>query len=210
MAEAVISHNTWVHRIVRVGVRPLARTPLTPNHLTTLRLITGIAAGCAFAVGTPGAELTGVAVMVASLLLDRADGELARQSGKISQSGHRYDMIADGLSNGAVFAGLGIGLVESHLGLWAPLLGLLTGIAAIAGEMIVMRLDALGLQTTEQIGGWWGFDADDGMFLVPVAVVFGFALPLLAVAFIGAMVAAIIFLILLWRRSGSGVVTEDT
>lgn len=210
MAEAVISHNTWVHRIVRVGVRPLVQTPLTPNHLTTLRLITGIAAGCAFAAGTPGAELAGAAVMVVSLLLDRADGELARQSGKISQSGHRYDMIADGLSNGAVFAGLGIGLVESHLGLWALLLGLITGVAAIAGEMVVMRLDALDLQNTAQLGGWWGFDPDDGMFLVPIAVVSGFALPLLAVASVGAIVAAVVFLILLWRRSGSGVVTEDT
>lgn len=205
MAEAVISHNTWIHRIVRVGVRPLVKSPVTPNHLTTLRLVTGIGAAGAFAAGTEDLRLIGVAIMAVSLLLDRADGELARQSGKMSQAGHRYDLIADGLSNGAVFIGIGIGLADGVIGLWALALGLVTGGAAIAGELLLMRLDSLGLQNTAQLGGWWGFDPDDGMFLVPVAVALGFSLELLVVASVGAMVAAMVFLILLWRRSGSGV-----
>ena len=46
-----MSHNTWIHRIVRVGVRPLVATPVTPNQLTTLRLASGLAATAAFAVG---------------------------------------------------------------------------------------------------------------------------------------------------------------
>lgn len=209
MAEAVISHNTWVHRIVRVPVRLLVKTSVTPNHLTTLRLTTGIGAACGFAVDTPEARMIGVVVMVVSLLLDRADGELARQSGKLSQAGHRYDLIADGLSNGAVFIGIGIGLSDSVLGLWAIALGLLTGAAAIIGEILLMRLDTLGLQNTAQLGGRWGFDPDDGMFLVPIAVAFGFALQLMFVAFVGVLIAAIIFLVLLWRRSGSGVAAED-
>jgi phosphatidylglycerophosphate synthase len=210
MAEAVISHNTWIHRIVRVGVRPLVNTPVTPNHLTTLRLITGIGAASAFAVGTDDARLLGAGVMVASLLLDRADGELARQSGKTSQAGHRYDLIADGLSNCVVFIGIGIGLMDSVLGLWALALGLVSGAAAMAGELLVMRLDTLGLQNTAQLGGWWGFDPDDGMFLVPLAVALGFSLPLLIVASVGAMAAAIVFVILLWRRNGSRVAAEDS
>ncbi len=210
MPEAVISHNTWIHRIVRVGVRPLVNTAISPNHLTTLRLMTGIGAAGAFAVGTPEARMIGAAVMAVSLLLDRADGELARLSGKTTQTGHRYDLIADGLSNGAVFIGIGIGLADSVLGLWALALGLVTGAAAVAGELLLMRLDTLGLQNTAQLGGWWGFDPDDGMFLVPIAVAFGFALQLMVVAFVGAIVAAILLLTLLWRRSGSGVAAEDS
>ncbi|MDC0034036.1 hypothetical protein OAJ57_05725, partial [Alphaproteobacteria bacterium] len=66
-----------------------------------------------------------------------------------------------------------------------------------------------GLQNTAQLGGRWGFDPDDGMFLVPIAVAFGFALQLMFVAFVGVLIAAIIFLVLLWRRSGSGVAAED-
>ncbi|MDA0652970.1 MAG: CDP-alcohol phosphatidyltransferase family protein [Proteobacteria bacterium] len=187
----------------------MVNTPVTPNHLTSLRLLTGIGAACAFAVGTDESRLIGAAVMTLSLLLDRADGELARQSGKMSQAGHRYDLIADGLSNGVVFMGIGIGLADSALGLWALALGLVTGGAAIAGELLLMRMDTLGLQNTAQLGGWWGFDPDDGMFLVPVAVALGVALELLIVASVGAVIAALVFLILLWRRSGSGVAAGD-
>ena len=39
-----MSHNTWIHRGVRILVRPLAKTPVTPNQITTLRLLTGIGA----------------------------------------------------------------------------------------------------------------------------------------------------------------------
>lgn len=115
MAEAVISHNTWVHRLVWVGVRPLVKSPVTPSHLTTLRLVTGIGASGAFAAGAEDARMIGVAMMAVSLLLDRADGELARQAGKMSQAGPRYDLIAYGLSNGSVFIGIGIGLTISVL-----------------------------------------------------------------------------------------------
>lgn len=209
-AEAVISHNTWVHHIVRVGVRPLVKSPVTPNHLTTLRLLTGIGAAGAFAAGTDKARLIGAGIMVVSLLLDRADGELARQSGKMSQAGHRFDLVADGLSNAAVFVGLGIGLAGGVLGLWAIALGLVTGGAAIAGELLLMRLDTLGLQDTAQMGGWWGFDPDDGMFLVPLAVALGFALQLLIVASVGALVAAMVFMVLLWRRGASRGPVQDS
>ena len=63
MAEAVISHNTRVHRLVWVGVRPLVKSPVTPSHLTTLRLVTGIRASGAFAAGAEDARMIGVAMM---------------------------------------------------------------------------------------------------------------------------------------------------
>ena len=65
--------------------------------------------------------MIGVAMMAVSLLLDRADGELARQAGKMSQAGPCYDLIAYGLSNGSVFIGIGNGLTSSVLELWAVL-----------------------------------------------------------------------------------------
>ncbi len=51
-----MSHNTWIHRTVRVAVRPLAAGPITPNQVTTLRLAVGLVAAAALATGTkPGA-----------------------------------------------------------------------------------------------------------------------------------------------------------
>jgi phosphatidylglycerophosphate synthase len=188
----------------------LVNSPVTPNHLTTLRLATGIGAAGAFAAGTDGARLIGAGIMVVSLLLDRADGELARQSGRMSQAGHRYDLIADGVSNAAVFVGIGLGLAGGVLGLWAVALGLVAGAAAIAGELLLMRLDTLGLQKTARMGGWWGFDPDDGMFLVPLAVALGFAPQLLIVASVGALAAAMVFMVLLWRRGASRATAQDS
>jgi len=72
------------HRLARVFVRPLVGGPVTANHLTTLRLLTGVAACIAFACGGRGGEIWGGALWVLSAFLDRADGELARLAGSSS------------------------------------------------------------------------------------------------------------------------------
>src|SRR5688572_13854233 len=94
-----MSTNTLIHRIVRPAVRIVAKTPVTPNHITTLRLATGIAAALAFAAGDAAWSAVGGGIFVFSMLLDRADGELARQTGQSSPGGYWYDIISDGLSN---------------------------------------------------------------------------------------------------------------
>lgn len=183
---------------------------MTPNHLTTLRLVTGLGAAGVFAIGTPGWRTAGVALLVVSLLLDRADGELARQSNRMSQSGHRYDLYADGLSNGAVFVGIGIGLNETILGMWSLPLGILAAISVVAGELILMRLDSLKLVSTADIGGHWGFDPDDGMFAVPLCIALGWDLPLLIAAGIGAPVAALVIGLVLLRRQNVATAAKDS
>lgn len=183
---------------------------MTPNHLTTLRLATSLAAACAFALGTPGWRSAGVALLVLSLLLDRADGELARLSNRISQFGHRYDLYADGFSNGAVFVGLGIGLNETILGMWSLPLGILAAVSVVVGELFLMRLDSLKLLSTADIGGYWGFDPDDGMFAVPLCVVLGWDLPLLIAAGVGAPIAALVFALMLLRRQNIASAAKDS
>ena len=70
-----MSHNTWIHRGVRVVlVEPLSRTPVTPNHLTTLRMVTALAASACLAVGPEFWRFVGAGLFLASALLDRADG----------------------------------------------------------------------------------------------------------------------------------------
>ena len=39
-----MSQVTWVHLAARVCVRPLVSTVVTPNHITTVRLVAGLAA----------------------------------------------------------------------------------------------------------------------------------------------------------------------
>ena len=90
-----MSHDTWAHKLVRVAVRPLARTAVTPNQVTTARLITGLAAVAMLASGDPPWVAVGGAVYIFSMLLDRADGMLARLTGQSSHWGHVYDLICE-------------------------------------------------------------------------------------------------------------------
>ena len=128
-----MSHNTWIHKISRaLVVRPLLRTSVTPNHLTTLRLVTGITASALIASGTPAATNLGSGLFVASIVLDRADGDLARQTNQQSNKGHRYDLLADGLCNSMIFLALGYALHGSSYGPFALVMGIVAGLS-VAG-----------------------------------------------------------------------------
>ena len=95
-----MSHNTWIHKLSRVTiVNPLAKTRVHPNHLTLVRLVTGLGAVAGFATGAvPWVQIGAVAFLV-SMLFDRADGDLARVTGRTSPMGHKLDLIADSLCN---------------------------------------------------------------------------------------------------------------
>ncbi len=125
-----MSQDTLLHRLVRPLVRPLARTPVRPDHLTMLRAATGLAAAGLFLRGGPGAIDAGAALLVASCLLDRGDGELARLTGHFSGHGRRWDLMADCGVDALVFAGLGGG-AWARLGGWGPLLGLSAALAVV-------------------------------------------------------------------------------
>ena len=188
-----MSHNTWGHRLVRFCVRPLVHTPVTPNHLTTLRLLTGLGASALLAVGSPAALAWGAGVFVLSMLLDRADGELARLSGKRSAFGHKYDLVTDGLCNTLVFIGLGVGLSGGSLEWRAIPMGVLAGLAVAAILFLTLRLEALRGERAAELGGAAGFDPDDGILVVPTLIWFELAEELLTAAAVGAPAFAVFF-----------------
>jgi phosphatidylglycerophosphate synthase len=200
-----VSHDTNIHRIVRPAVRLVATTGVTPNHLTTLRLITGLAAAAAFALGDAVWFDIGGAVFLLSTLLDRADGELARQTGRTSTAGHRYDLICDCIATAAAFIGIGFGLVGS-LGPSAALLGLAAG-AGVGG--LFWLLNVLRLARSCTYAFWGGriiVDADDAMIFLPVLIWCGAAeLELIAATVI--TLAAVLGLSLrsFHRRRRSGI-----
>ncbi len=189
--EEVPPPKTYVHYVGRWLIRPLVNTPVTPNHLTTLRLLTGIAAAVAFAMGDYFWTVWGGVLYAFSALLDRADGELARLSGKMSDGGHWVDLYADSLVNVALFIGIGIGLTESVLGHWAWKMGLLSGFSIAATFWIVFRLHESGSHPSEAFNYPDGFDLDDSLFLVCIFAWLDGLLPLL----IAASVCAPLFLI---------------
>jgi len=181
-----MSHNTWTHVIIRPLVRPLVGTAVTPNHLTALRLATGIGSGLLLATARPVYSAIGALVFLVSYLLDRADGELARQSGASTAWGHRFDLFADYGSNILVFLGMGIGLRETALGSGALVLGAVAGCAIVAIFWLVSRIeqiDGIGAAAFPTAGG---FDPDDAMLVVPLAVWLDAEMAILVAAAVGA------------------------
>lgn len=188
--------TSWTHRFTRLLVRPLVGTAVTPNHLTTARLVTGTAACIAFAVGDAWWDFWGGVLWIVSCLLDRADGELARLGGTSSPGGHLYDLYSDIAINSLFFLAIGIGLRGSWLGWWAiPLGALATG--AVAGASILSeRLEKLWGTGQKAYVGIAGFDFDDVLYLFAPAAWLGWLLPLL----VGAAFGAPVFLIGTWLR----------
>ena len=42
--------DSWTHKIARICILPLVNTSISPNHVTIIRLITGVVACVAFAL----------------------------------------------------------------------------------------------------------------------------------------------------------------
>jgi phosphatidylglycerophosphate synthase len=196
-----MSHNTWVHRVAgRAFVPPLVRAGVTPNQVTTVRLLTGLSAAACLAVGTPTWQLTGAALFLVSFFLDRVDGDLARATGQTSPAGHTYDLVSDTVCNALTFVGLGLGLTASPLGSWAVPLGLLAGSGVAAILILVMRIERLQGARAAELKGIASFDPDDAILIVPVAIAFDAAQGLLMAAAVGAPAFALFFLVAFRRK----------
>ncbi|MFK8003285.1 MAG: CDP-alcohol phosphatidyltransferase family protein [Polyangiales bacterium] len=88
--------NVHIHRPAAYGfVWAIWRTKLTPNMVTLLAVLTGIAAGAMFLWGTRGAMVAGGLLVWTAAILDGADGILARAKNMQSQFGRAIDGWAD-------------------------------------------------------------------------------------------------------------------
>jgi len=189
--------DSWTHKVARWCILPLVETPVTPNHLTTVRLVSGLAACACFAIGTREYDIWGGWLWLFSAFMDRADGELARVSGKTSPWGHRYDMFCDTTITSLFFLSAGIGLRHGFLGNWAILLGALGTAGVFAAEILAEMIDRKKADTGDKAyPGIWGFDFDDVLYLFAPVVWLGWQMPFV----VGAAVGAPAFAALTWYK----------
>jgi len=180
----------WDSRVAHVLVRPLRDTRITPNHITTLGLATGLAAATCFALGGGGAHV-GAALFVLSALLDHADGELARMTGKTSPFGEVYDRIADLVVKVSVFGGMGVGLRHGWLGPWASLLGLVAGTAFVTIFLVRSELARrMGRAALDQPSAG-PFEIEDILYCIAPVTWLGWLAPFVAAASVGAPAFAV-------------------
>jgi archaetidylinositol phosphate synthase len=181
-----VSHNSWTHLLARRAVQPLLGTWVTPNHLTTLRLLTGLVACAGIAEGTRPGAWWGGTLWLLSAFLDRADGELAREGKMMTVAGHQYDFRVDVLVNLLFFVAAGVGLRVSWLGSWAIPLGLITGAALLGSSWLCELLEQRSPPGTKAYSGWGGFDPDDALYLMGPLAWVGWLAPILIGASVGA------------------------
>lgn len=115
--------NRWV-------IRVLYPTPVTPNQITVLSLVFGLASAGLYVSGIPNALVWGAVFLYGKVFLDNVDGNLARVRGTTSRFGRFLDSLADFLVTVLVYVAVTVVLIR-QTGLpeyWIlGLLGLLAG-----------------------------------------------------------------------------------
>ena len=98
--------NRWV-------VRLLYPTSITPNQITFLSLIFGLASAGFYVSGIPDALVWGAIFLYGKVFLDNVDGNLARVRGTTSRFGRFLDSLADFLVTVLVYIAVTMYLVRT-------------------------------------------------------------------------------------------------
>ena len=181
----------WDAQIAYRLIYPLRNTFVTPNYLTSLRLIFGILAGVFFALGEYKYSNAGAFCFVISNFLDHADGELARLKNQVTSEGHIFDLISDALVNIFLFLGLGIGLMQTSLGVYASLMGVVAGSSVAAIFFMRNSIEKnIGKRSARQPHKS-GIEAEDVLYTLPLITYFQLDYYFLFTATLGAPIFCI-------------------
>jgi phosphatidylglycerophosphate synthase len=187
--DGTSARRPWDARLARRLVAPLADRGISPNHLTTARLVVGLLGSAAFLPGRYGWSNVGALLLVLSNFLDHADGELARMSGRTSRFGHIYDLASDALVTILIFVAIGVGCGPRGISLEIQSLEIPpVAIGAIAGCAIAlifylrMRIEDMAGKAATRQGSLGGFETEDVLYLLPLATLCEGLLPLLIAA----------------------------
>jgi phosphatidylglycerophosphate synthase len=114
-----IANRLWIHPASRALVTRLMSTPVTPNQISLISILAAAVACASFVwlPTIPGA-LLGLAWLFAWHVLDGADGDLARRTGRASASGELIDGVCDHVSQGLIYIALAA-VLQRTVGFWA-------------------------------------------------------------------------------------------
>jgi phosphatidylglycerophosphate synthase len=188
------AQRPWDARLARRLVAPLINSWVRPNHLTTLRLLVGLAAAAAFLPGSYGWSNVAALLLVLSNFLDHTDGELARMSGKTSRIGHIYDLASDAAVTILLFIAIGVGVAAKpgiDLSVPPAALGLIAGTAIALIFYLRMRIEELLGKAATRQASLAGFETEDVLYLFPLATLSNALVPLLLAASVCAPLFAV-------------------
>ncbi|RDJ97416.1 CDP-alcohol phosphatidyltransferase family protein [Paraburkholderia lacunae] len=196
--------RTWDARLARRLVTPLVNTWVTPNHLTTLRLLIGVVGALCLAHGGFAWANAGALLIVLSNFADHTDGELARIGGKSSRIGHFYDLACDAVVTVMLFVGMGMGVGATHVGDLKIAPGLLGAVAGVAVALIFflrMRIEEMAGKAGTKQASLGGFETEDVLYLLPIVTLTSVVTPFIVAAAIGAPLFAVWVVVDFWRTA---------
>ncbi len=180
-----MSRVAYDQRLANVFVAGLARTPVTPNMVTTFGLVAGLLAAYLFALGDPALRHWATAAFMYAVFNDHVDGQLARATGKTSRFGHYYDHFAVGTAYIGMFVGAGFGYSDGWLGPWAAALGLAAGISVTIIFATRMAVETRAGADAVKQSNFAGFEIEDTLYIVGPVTWLGLLEPFLIAAGIG-------------------------
>lgn len=159
-ASAAVSSETvwrlgywlWLMRKVSPPLARLChRLGLTPNQVTGLSFLSGLAGGALLAAGTAAAAAAGTLLFSLHFLLDDVDGDLARLTGRTSVYGRYLDGLAGHLIKPWLFVAAGLHVYRgSQPPLWSTgpeegrvlflVLGWVGAMAVVQRKLVRLRM----------------------------------------------------------------------
>lgn len=134
--------------------RLFLNTSFTPNQITLLSFILGLGSALCFYPGGYELGLTGAVLLLFSIWLDGADGEIARIKFMESAIGGKLDIYCDNVVHIVVFLSIGMGLfhaqgsvIFAYLGGFAAI-----GVSLLAVYLLFEKIKPLNLATSKNDG----------------------------------------------------------
>jgi hypothetical protein len=139
-----------IHPLSRRLVTLLIPTGITPNAVSALGVLAAAAAAVVYALPYwPVSAVMGFILHLSWHVLDGADGNLARRTGRSSPSGEVVDGICDYLAHAVVY-GVLAWLLTDMIGLWAWIMA--------AGAAISRAVQANHYESSRRTYLWWLYD----------------------------------------------------
>jgi len=169
----------YVYRPVSIPLaKLLARSPLTPTHVTFISAALSFGGGIAFGFRQ---YLLGALLTLLGSITDCVDGDLARVTGRASKAGGYLDHVFDRWTDAALIVGLTASSLEDFA---------LIGIAALVGTFMTSyartKAQVVGKDADVGVGG-----RDARMLILVVGAVAGYVYVALAVVAALGLVTAV-------------------
>jgi phosphatidylglycerophosphate synthase len=141
--------DTVFHRrFSRLISRAAVAFGITPNTITIASLLTGLTAAVLFWRATPADAVAGLVMYAIAVILDHADGEVARLTLTESAIGEWLDIVVDTIIHAAVV--LALGATSAALTGSGLTLGIIAAVGTVASAMVMKRWP--GLAMPDRIG----------------------------------------------------------